>query len=75
MTMIKSMMSMRSSRMKKMMISNIEQSMVEPLCRMLLYPKRFSDLTHLTLTTTEYSAFTYRSIQVSCHMHSVLHCS
>ena len=59
--MVKGVEMVKKSKLKHFTISNIEHAAMEPVTKLLLYPRRFNHLTQLSIASTDYSAFTYRS--------------
>lgn len=53
----------KRSKMRRLVVRNLETVALEPLTR-LLVPGRFHQLASLSLASTDFSAFTYRSCQV-----------
>jgi len=59
--MVKGVETVKRSKLKQFTISNIEHAAIEPVTKLLLHPQRFDHLVQLSIASTDYSAFTYRS--------------
>ena len=59
--MVKGVETVKKSRLQQLTISNIEHAAVEHITKMLSAPSRFDHLLQLSIASTDYSAFTYRS--------------